>query len=306
MPSLRPNLVKRIERLPKPSNATMALQPLFEAISNAIHSTQTKFGENSPRDGMVTVTISTSRDKEKVWATVEDNGHGLDSKNWEAFKTTDTDNKIAIGGKGVGRLMWLDCFERISVISVYFENELFKKRTFDFVLSMDEQIKNETETTLKDQSSSMFFVRFEGLRSNKYFEKFPGRDTYLIRHFTSHFLPTFIGGRSPKLSLIIGDETHHYPEAINEIVKRRSEQTKIDSEKYGEMSLVLLECAKSASADMTGHNFVHFIAHDRTVKSQPIDGKLGLKYFGSDGNSVFHAILTGKFLDDNVNQERTA
>ena len=67
-----------------------------------------------------------------------------------------------------------------------------------------------------------------------------------------------------------------------------------------------MECEKVASSDMKGHHFMHFIAHDRTVKSQCIDGKLGLKYFGENSDRVFHAILTGKFLDKNVNQERTA
>ncbi len=66
-----------------------------------------------------------------------------------------------------------------------------------------------------------------------------------------------------------------------------------------------MECNKTASADLKGSHFVHFIAHDRTVVSQSIDGKLGLKYFGDQGDRVFHAVLTGKFLDDNVNQERT-
>ncbi|WP_208862406.1 ATP-binding protein [Bosea lupini] len=109
MTSLRPNLVKRIARLPKPANVADALQPLFEAISNAIHSTQARFLETVAAEGRVTVTVQTDRKKEAVTAIVEDNGLGLNEKNWEAFITTDTDNKIEIGGKGVGRLMWLDC-----------------------------------------------------------------------------------------------------------------------------------------------------------------------------------------------------
>jgi len=46
MPSLKTNLVKRIDRLPKPTNAADAMQPLFEAVSNSIHSTQDRFKEN--------------------------------------------------------------------------------------------------------------------------------------------------------------------------------------------------------------------------------------------------------------------
>ena len=95
------------------------MQPLFEAISNAIHSTQEKFGDSVALAGHVTVTVSIDRRKDEFWATVEDNGLGLDSDNYEAFTTTDTDNKIDIGGKGVGRLLWLDCFKSVEVRSVF-------------------------------------------------------------------------------------------------------------------------------------------------------------------------------------------
>lgn len=130
MSSLRANLVKRIDRLPKPTNVTGALQPLFEAISNAIHSTQAKFDRTVSAAGRVVVTISTDRKKDDVWATVEDNGIGLDEKNWDAFTTTDTDNKIENGGKGVGRLLWLDCFKDIYVESVFDSDKGRMKRSF--------------------------------------------------------------------------------------------------------------------------------------------------------------------------------
>lgn len=65
MTSLRPNLVKRIERLPKPSSVAGAMQPLFEAISNAIHSTQARFGDEVSTKGRVTVTVSTNREKKR-------------------------------------------------------------------------------------------------------------------------------------------------------------------------------------------------------------------------------------------------
>jgi hypothetical protein len=67
----------------------------------------------------------------------------------------------------------------------------------------------------------------------------------------------------------------------------------------------MMECDKVASADLKGLHFVHFIAHNRTVYSQSIDGKIGLRYFGENAGNVFHAIITGDYLDKNVNQERT-
>jgi hypothetical protein len=306
MTSLRPNLVKRVERLPKPTDVAEAMQPLFEAISNAIHSTQTKFGNDVSARGNVRVEVSTGRRKEDVWAIVEDNGVGLDPDNWDAFTTTDTDNKIDIGGKGVGRLLWLDCFPEVEIESVFDEKGARRKRSFTFSLSMENQIRDHRVEDVAASAPTGFRARFTGLKNNGYLAKFPGRKEYVFQHITSHFLPTFIGGRCPTMTVVVGDESRDYPEAINAIVHRRDAAISIETEEYGILSLTMMECDKIASADLKGSHFVHFIAHDRTVHSQSIDGKLGLKYFGAEGDRVFHAILTGEFLDSNVNQERTA
>ncbi|WP_229839278.1 ATP-binding protein [Sphingomonas glacialis] len=298
--------MKRIDRLPKPKNVTAAMQPLFEAISNAIHSVQNRFPETVGHDGKIHVTVNTNRNKDQVWATVEDNGLGLDEKNWDAFTETDTDNKISIGGKGVGRLLWLDCFQKISVVSTFKAKSGMERRSFDFVLKQDNQIQNEKVEPVGSTDSPSFFVRFDGLRDNGYLSNFPGRDSFVFQHLTSHFLPTFIGKRCPQISVYVGDETRHYPAEIDNIVHRKVADIRLKTDDYGLLLLTLMECDKVASADLKGHHFVHFIAHDRTVQSQSIDGKLGLKYFGDDGDRVFHAILTGEYLDKNVNQERTA
>jgi len=306
MTSLRPNLVKRIERLPKPTTLVGAMQPLFEAISNAIHSTQGKFGDEVARQGRIVVTVDTDRKKERVWATVEDNGFGLDARNWDAFVTTDTDNKIQLGGKGVGRLLWLDCFLETKITSVFDCEGDRKRRSFRFVLALENQIQNYEITDASGEPNTAFRVHFSGLRDNGYREKFPGRGSYVFQHLTSHFLPIFIGGRCPLVTIHVGDETRQFPDAINSIVYRKEPEILLATEEYGTLQLTLMECDKVASADLKGSHFVHFIAHDRTVHSQCIDGKLGLKYFGAADDRVFHGILTGEYLDNNVNQERTA
>ena len=307
MTSLRPNLVKRIDRLPKPTNVTGAMQPLFEAVSNAIHSTQERYNDRVTSDGRIIVTVNTNRNKDDVWATVEDNGYGLTEKNWEAFTTTDTDNKIEAGGKGVGRLIWLDCFQDISVDSVYLNGDGGQhRRSFKFRLALEDQFEDLTVEEADDAPDSTFFVRFSGLRDNGYLSNFPGRGNFVFQHLTSHFLPAFIGGRSPQVIVHVGDETREYPSAISDIVHRNETPEPLETEEYGRLHLTLMGCDKVASSDLKGRHFVHFIAHDRTVHSQCIDGKLGLAYFGAENDQVFHAILTGEYLDQNVNQERTA
>ncbi|WP_323041745.1 ATP-binding protein [Gemmobacter sp.] len=306
MPSLKTNLVKRIDRLPKPTNAADAMQPLFEAVSNSIHSTQDRFKEKVATQGKITVTLTMASRKSPSKIVVEDNGVGLDGRNFDAFTTTDTDNKIARGGKGVGRLLWLDCFEAIRVSSTSVETGGPKLRKFRFVLSQADQIQDYEEGKPDGTAPETgVFIEFEGLRDNGYKVKFPGRPAYVFQHFTSHFLPTFIGSRSPRITVHCGDESRHYPDEINSIIHRREVIESIATSNYGTLTLTLMECDKVASADLQGSHFVHFIAHDRTVHSQKIDSKLGLKYFGPNDDRVFHAVLTGKFLDDNVNQERT-
>jgi hypothetical protein len=306
MPSLDFDLVSRVSRLPKPAKTTDALQPLFEAISNSIHSVQDKFKTRVAERGVIDVVVNRPRGRHPLTITVSDNGVGLDARNYEAFKTTDTDNKITIGGKGVGRLLWLDCFNSIEVRSTYYSNERKRReRSFRFRLSRDEQIENYSDHIASGDGETGMTVIFRGLRNNQYVEKFPSRLGHIFRHMTSHFLPTFIGTASPRLNVTCEDDTRIYPQEIESHIFRRKDITDIKSKPFGEMRLIMMECDKVASADLQGRHFVHFIAHDRTVKSQDIDAKLGFKYFGEDGTHVFHACLFGSYLDKNVNQERT-
>ena len=98
MTSLRGDIVNRVKRLPKPSQAAEALQPVFEAVSNALHAIEDAFGEQFQERGDITVTITGAGDPDEIQIIVSDNGVGLEDKRFEAFCTTDTDYKIVRGG----------------------------------------------------------------------------------------------------------------------------------------------------------------------------------------------------------------
>ena len=110
----------------------------------------------------------------------------------------------------------------------------------------------------------------------------------------------------PLIKIKVNDEEKVFPKDLNEVVFRKPTPKSLDTAKFGKLLFRMLECDKSTSSDLKGCNFIHFVAHDRTVVSQPIDGKLGLKVFGKDTDRVFHGIVTGPYLDQNVNQERTS
>lgn len=306
MPSLNVDLVKRVERLPKPSRTSEALIPLFEAVSNSIHSVQARFKGAASRRGRIHIEITKAKGRRPLTIVVKDNGLGLDKNNYESFITTDTDNKIEIGGKGVGRLLWLDCFKKIEVDSFYASGRTRRRRNFKFVLSNSDQIADYGDVNASATQDTGFTVTFSGLKANGYEERFPKRLAYVFQHLTSHFLPTFIGGKCPQITVKCGDDTRVYPKEVESYILRKQDISPLSAGEYGDFRFVMMECNKVASSDLKGTHFIHFIAHDRTVHSQKIDGKLGIKYFGDDGNSVFHACIFGKFLNKNVNQERTS
>lgn len=304
MPALKANLVKRVDRLPKPSKTAEALQPLFEAISNSIHATQDRFKDKVSHSGKIEVIVESNQKKDGPIITVSDNGEGLNDRNFDAFTTTDTDNKINRGGKGVGRLLWLDCFSSIRVDSTYKLADNPKRIAFNFILSRDDQIQHFSDD-MQPKPDTGTEVIFTGLRNNGYKAHFPSRGAYIFNHFASHFLPTLIGENAPAIFVTCGDDTRKYPEELSKIILRREDVNDIPSLRFGNLSLKMMECDKVASSDLSGHHFVHFIAHDRTVKSQKIDAKLGFKYFGPSVDRVFHACLFGDYFNKHVNQERT-
>ena len=128
------------------------LLPVYEAITNSIESIQ----ENKSKDGKITVEII--RDKENLLLNAEkssaeingfiikDNGIGFNDQNYDAFVTSDTTRKASMGGKGIGRLMYLVAFNKATIESIYEEKGEFKKRKFDFVVNKLSILKAGSDT----------------------------------------------------------------------------------------------------------------------------------------------------------------
>jgi hypothetical protein len=58
MTTMKTDFVGRVKRLPEPKNTADALQPLFEAVMNSVHSTQDKFGEKVSEQGKIEITVT--------------------------------------------------------------------------------------------------------------------------------------------------------------------------------------------------------------------------------------------------------
>lgn len=115
------------------------LVPLFEAISNSIHSIEANpeaTGEikveilREPRQGVLET--ATSDEKAITGFIITDTGIGFSEANMSSFCEADSTLKAKQGGKGVGRFSWLKFFEKATVESVYAADNTKYRRKFSF------------------------------------------------------------------------------------------------------------------------------------------------------------------------------
>jgi hypothetical protein len=307
MTTLKGDVVNRVRRLPKPTQASEALQPLFEAVSNALHAVEDAYGDQYQTRGRIIVTFNNLKSPDSLNIMIADNGIGFDARRYDAFCTTDTDHKISRGGKGIGRLLWLDAFNAVSIDSIFVEDRDLRRRRFSFVLSQSEQITGETVDNVSSEGTGTgTTITLRGLRGTAYRSKFPIQPATLIKHFGSHFFADFILGKAPQITVHIDDnDAVDFPDAITVFrVEDRGTQS-VETTEFGPLSLASFICNKAASANFDGLHQMHLVANGRTVVTRKIDGLVGIARFGEGDDLIYHGCITGEFLDERVNQERT-
>lgn len=307
MPSLSNNIENRVRKLPKPSNATQGLQPLFEAVSNAAYALEDLF-QTEVHKGRIKVLVKNLTNPKDVQVTVTDTGIGLDEERYNAFCEIDTDFKQTKGGKGVGRLFWLDAFSSIHVTSTYMSHEEVKQRSFDFVLNNREQVVPIYEGRTADRAELGTTITFRGLRTREYVDHFPKRSDTFLRYFSAHFIADLLIGGGPQILIDIEGEKTEYPKAVADLTVGKPLETSFEHPEFGTLSIVGFTCHAEASTGLDGRHQLHLLANGRTVETRKVDNLLGVTNIERDGNEdlVFHGCVSGRFLDARVNEGRTA
>tara|TARA_R110000824_G_scaffold375286_1_gene566010 strand:- start:32 stop:1111 length:1080 start_codon:yes stop_codon:yes gene_type:complete len=309
VPSLTPNIKNRVHKLPKPATATQALQPLFEAVSNAFYAIEDRFGSDQIKKGSVTIRIENLSDPEKIELEVRDNGIGMDEDRYNAFCEIDTDFKSAKGGKGIGRLFWLDAFQKIDVDSYFLTEGDVSHRAFSFALSNKDQITPHAQEHSSGKPEIGTTVSFKAIYPNEYAIHFPKRIDTFLRHFSAHFIADFLVGNSPQVLVDIDGSLTSYPKEISDLVVGDSlKAAAFETDDFGTLSVVGFTCKPEASTGLDGDHQLHLLANGRTVESRKIDNLLGLSGIDRNGEEglFFHGCVSGEYLDARVNEGRTA
>lgn len=304
------NIANKVRNTKLPT--TKPLMPLFEVISNSIHAIdEAKNAGILKGPGEIIIKIirqgevATFKELENVDLyiiksfEITDNGIGLNDENLNCFVETDTDHKIEIGGKGVGRFVCLKAFKKLIIKSFFIDGKVFKYREFVFTNTKEgfQDFKEQTS----DQSKSGTTILLSEYKDE--FKKHVPRPISLVaREIVDHFQLYFIQNNAPKVILI--NPNQDFINCTNFFETNFKGKVQSISFYVGEFEFKIF-LTRSTSAQ--SHKIL-FCAHNRTVREEGLYNRIidlgRYPISGVDGNFYYQAFVVGKLLDDNVDLER--
>jgi Histidine kinase-, DNA gyrase B-, and HSP90-like ATPase len=290
--------VRNISLAPNPKNA---LFPLFEAVMNAIHAIEERFGRDKVSQGVIHIEI-VRHDEQCVGFTIQDNGVGFNPSNVNSFMRMDSQAKVAIGGKGVGRLLWLKVLETASISSVYSDDDYYKKVSFKFCI--DNPVQNITIDVVAKDSQVGTSVQLHPYQLN-YAQQIPKKAATIANRVLAHFISYFVNISHPKISITDGGETIDLFDQFTESTER-DQDYKFSLEISSVSTDFTLHCfllPKAISDDEKSTNALYLGANGRAVKRFDMDAVLGLKAI--DGKYALLGYVESVGLDNAVNETRT-
>lgn len=309
LPKSSTNLRYRVQKLNLPR--TKALYPLFEVISNSIHAIQER-NANSFK-GKIEVKAIRNGDEEVLKQILDieqypinsflvtDNGIGLNKENLVSFAEFDSEKKLAIGGKGVGRLICLKAYNKLIVESIYQNGTSLKLRRFEYRKSKEgfHDYEDDLLTNQKSTGTSLTLSLCEA----KYQNFIPKSLMDIGRQIVNHFQLYFIQGIQPEIIIKNQDDIEIN---LNNLFEREFEKEILQSNFTISKQLFSVFISKSFKAQ--SHK-IHYCAHERTVKSEGLSKTINdfnSKVVDGETEFYFQVFVVGDYLNKNVNESRTS
>ncbi|MCS3727547.1 ATP-binding protein [Bradyrhizobium betae] len=305
MANLESDIIGRVNRLALRPSEKNALLPLMEAVSNSVHSITDLYDADAATRGRITIRILREGDEPEsrvIGFDIEDNGIGFTEANFRSFRTPDSRWKEARGGKGVGRLAWLKVFDRILVDSTYSDGAGWQRRAFEFRLTESDQIHELSGEAAGTAHRTI--ISFRGFKP-PFENRCPIRKGIIENRIAAHFVPLFVAGNAPKVTVNDDERTEIETLFSDSIVENATDTITIgQGEDAFPLTVWSLKCDKRMRFEPPAFHFAFIAGDSRSVIDYAIDEQLGLKAL--DGEYVYIACASSPYLDQKVNSERTA
>lgn len=296
-------------------NRSEVLLPIYESVVNSIIS----LCKTEQAEKKIEVVIERQRDRNKPLnlfdkspepiknVTIIDNGEGFTEENFTSFKKPFSKVNKRYGCKGVGRFTILALFERMDIISIYREKELWFKRTFSF--NAEKEIFNDNIEPL-DRS-----------------EHQPQTKVILVNCHNQHLMP-YTAKNAEEIAKGIMDHCFIYylsdalPKIFVHEIDSDGKQVSVSVEHYFQLEAK----DKEKSIKIREHDFKLYVVKTNQVtnrkynyvslcaNSRKVGGKKELARFDSlyaypiteNGESKYLDVyVVSPYLDSHVNNQRT-
>lgn len=312
------NLRGRLRNTSLPTTA--GLMPLFEAVVNSIHAIEEAGVSTAEGEIRIEILRKPQQDqlgleeKKKpgpealgdiVGFKITDNGVGFDEANMTSFLELDTDHKAALGGKGIGRLLWLKAFKKVSVRSTYSTGKHVRVRAFQFDAASG--VTGQSDLDAEPQQPRQTVIHLDDFLK-RYRESSRKTSKAIAVAVLEHCLWYFIRPSSAPEILVCDDQAEESSIRLHDEFSHRMhaqpvpEKLKIKGKEFE------LTHVKRTVVSNTSHTLA-YCAANRLVNEENIEGKIAGLYGtlkDEKGEFLYSCYITSKVLDDLVRPERTS
>lgn len=292
----------RIRNISLAPNAKNVMFPLYEAVMNSIQAIEERFGRDNLTAGKIFITVVRNSERDCLGFVVEDNGIGFNNDNLISFKKMDSQFKRDIGGKGVGRLLWLKVAESVRIRSSFKDED--STRSVEFTFCLEDPTKDLTSTKTDNAEAIGTTIDLHPFKS-EYVAVTPRKLETIANRVLAHFISYFVNISHP--SIIISDDSRSI-DLFDQFAEHteRDQDFKFEISVGGEHQPFVLHCfllPKAISDDEKSTNALYLGANGRAVKRFEMDSVLGMKAIA--GKYAFLGYVESSALDKAANDTRT-
>ena len=302
------DLVGRVKNFDLPK--TQPLIPLYEAVVNSIYAIEERQSKEA-FEGRIDIKIIRepqqvasidgidSSINEVIGFTIIDNGIGLDENNMRSFLQSDSAYRADKGGKGVGRFSWLKAFQKTEVESIFKDDGMWVKRSFDF--SLDNLDIDDRLNEVSDVSDNM--TRISLVNYLPMYRKHVNKNAETIAmKLMQHCMMYLMSPKCPQINVL--DEERF---CLNSMLEEKTKREEKEIDIFVKDQTFKLLNVKIEDASIDG-NKLFLYANDRMVKPINLDKEIVDldKAIYTNRGYFYVGIISGTYLDDNVDTSRTS